>query len=385
MAFIDEIRKLSEKALDQKEVLENEEMTKHALVQPFIKLLGYDTSNPDDVVAEYGVDQYNKRKKVDYAILKDGSPAILFECKAADADLDNHVGQLKDYFHPVPARFGVLTNGISYRFFSDIDRKNVMDDEPFLELNLLDIREYLVDELKKFAKESFDVGDMLSTASELKYTRQIKQFLATEYESPTQVFVDFWIKRVSDDRKESGLSTFRISKTSRKDFASRTKRAFEQFVKDHINECPKSPLEGEVVPVLDSGQSNAVQDDEDREGDDKIVTTEEEREGDDKIVATKEQREAFLVVKSILYGVVEPSRVAIRPVQNYCGILLDDNNRKPICRLDFNGSQKYLVIVTFDSTKKKYTKVPIDSINDINQYADHLKSICRSYDEAASE
>ena len=346
MDFIDEIRKLSEKALDQQEGLKTEEATKNALVMPFISLLGYDVFDPREVVPEYTADVgIKKGEKVDYAIFKDGSPAILFECKAAGVALDgSHANQLHRYFSAVQAaRFGVLTNGIAYRFFSDIEDANRMDAKPFLELNLLDIRESLVDELKKFAKESFDVDNMLSTARELKYTREIKHILAAQYELPTKDFVRFCIEEVYFGSK---------TQTVLEQFVPITKRAFEQFVKDHINERPKPPLEGE---------------------------------DDGKIVTTEEQRKAFFVVKSILDGVVDPSRVAIRPVQTYCGILLDDNARKPICRLHFNRSQKYLKIFTFDGTDRKETQVPIDSINDIYQYADHLKSVCRSYDGASSE
>ena len=369
MDFIDQIRELAERALDLKEVLATEEATKNGLIMPFIRLLGYDVFDPREVVPEYTADVGTKKgEKVDYAIFKDGSPAILFECKAAGVDLDSsHANQLYRYFSAVQAaRFGVLTNGISYCFFSDIEAENRMDDKPFLELNLLDIRESLVNELKKFAKESFDVDNILSTASELKYTREIKHILAEEYEHPTEDFVRFCIANVYSPPK---------TQTVIEQFAPIAKRAFHQFVNDHINERLKSALEGEVtsevgqVSAPDSGQSNTVQNDEDKEGDDLIVTTEEEWE-------------AFFAVKSILYDIVDLSRVTMRDRISYCGILLDDNNRKPICRLHFNGKKKNLG--TFDAAKKE-TRIPIDSVNDIYQYADQLKFICQTYDGAASD
>ena len=365
MDFIDQIRELAEQALDSKEVLETEEATKNALIMPFIRLLGYNVFDPREVVPEYTADVGIKRgEKVDYAICKDGVPQILFECKAAGVDLDKeHASQLFRYFSAIrEVRFGVLTNGIAYRFFSDIEAENRMDDKPFLELNLLDIRESLVEQLKKFTKDNFDVADILSTASELKYTREIKHILAAEYESPTADFVRFCIANIYS-RSKTQIVIER--------FAPFAKRAFHQFVNDRINERLKSALEGEVAPVstLDSGQSNAVQDDEDREGDEKIVTTEEEWE-------------AFFAVKSMLYGVVDLSRVTIRDRISYCGILLDDNGRKPICRLHFNGPKKYLG--TFDAGKKE-TRIPIDSVNDIYQYADQLKFTCQTYDGTASE
>ena len=155
MDFIDQIRELGERALDLKEALETEEATKNALVMPFIRLLGYDVFDPREVVPEYTADIGTKKgEKVDYAIFKDGSPAILFECKASDVELSgSHASQLYRYFSAVQeVRFGVLTNGIVYRFFSDIEAENLMDDKPFFELDLLEIRESLVEELKKFTK-----------------------------------------------------------------------------------------------------------------------------------------------------------------------------------------------------------------------------------------
>lgn len=370
MDFIDEIRELAERALDLKDALETEEATKNALIMPFIRLLGYDVFDPHEVAPEYTADVGTKRgEKVDYAIFNGGSPAILFECKTAGVDLDNeHASQLFRYFSAIQeVRFGVLTNGIAYRFFSDIEAANRMDDKPFLELNLLDIRESLVEQLKKFTKANFDVDSILSTASELKYMREIKRILATEYESPAEDFVRFCIAGVYSRPK---------TQTVIEQFAPVVKRAFHQFVNDILNERLKSALGGEVAPVsaTESGQpdSDATQDDEDKEGDDLIVTTEEEWE-------------AFFAVKSILYGVVDLSRVTMRDRISYCGILLDDNGRRPICRLHFNRSQKHLGTFTFDGTDRKETRVPIDSVDDIYQYADQLKSICHAYDGSISE
>ena len=189
MDFIDQIRELAERALDLKRCWRLKKRPKTGSLcrlfacwdMTFLIRVKWCPNIP----LMWGT---KKGEKVDYAIFKDGSPAILFECKAAGVDLDSsHANQLYRYFSAVQAaRFGVLTNGISYCFFSDIEAENRMDDKPFLELNLLDIRESLVNELKKFAKESFDVDNILSTASELKYTREIKHILAEEYEHPTE-------------------------------------------------------------------------------------------------------------------------------------------------------------------------------------------------------
>ena len=121
MAFIDEIRELAEDARTLKDRGMNEAVTQSSLIVPFIRILGYDDSDPDEVFPQFEADFSNKKgptEKADYAILKNGSATILFECKAVNVDLDKHTGQLFQYFNAVQeARFGVLTNGIAYRFF----------------------------------------------------------------------------------------------------------------------------------------------------------------------------------------------------------------------------------------------------------------------------
>ena len=358
MDFIDEVRGLAEKALDLQGAVKTEEATKNALVMPFIGLLGYDVFDPREVVPEYISDVgIKKGEKVDYAILKNGSPIILFECKAASVDLgNNHTSQLYRYFSAVhEVRFGVLTNGVVYRFFSDIEAANRMDAAPFFELNLLDIRETLVEELKKFTKENFDIENILSTASELKYTREVKNMLAAEYESPTEGFVRLCLGSVYPGTKTQSII---------EQFTDITKKAFHQFVNDHINERLRSALAGEGGETVFRAKPNTAQPDDEEE--------------DSLIVTTEEEREAFFAVKSILYGTIDLSRIAMRDRISYCGILLDDNNRKPVCRLHFNSTQKYVGV--FDSNKME-TRKPIGSVNDIYQYADQIKSICHVYDE----
>jgi hypothetical protein len=59
------------------------------------------------------------------------------------------------------------------------------------------------------------------------------------------------------------------------------------------------------------------------------------------------------------------------------GILLDDNNRKPICRLWFNTSQKYVGV--FDAEKNE-TRIPIDNLADIYLMSDRLLEAVRRYE-----
>jgi len=178
MDFIDKIQELSNRIPNQIDLIQTEEATKNAFVMPFIKALGYDVFNPIEVVPEYTADIGTKKgEKVDYAIKKEDKIIILIECKVCGCNLDQEdISQLYRYFIATDARFGILTNGIYYRFFSDIDEPNKMDSKPFFEFNIVDFEEHQIEELKKFTKSAFDLDKILTTASELKYTNSLKRF-----------------------------------------------------------------------------------------------------------------------------------------------------------------------------------------------------------------
>ena len=180
MDFIDQLRVLSSRIAETRDRVQTEEATKNAMVMPLIHILGYNVFDPLEVIPEFVSDVGTKKgEKIDYAILKDEKPIILIECKKAGAPLDvNHAGQLFRYFHVTEARFGVLTNGLEYQFFSDLEKPNKMDDKPFFKFNILEFKDSDVVELKKYAKAVFDLDTILNTANDLKYTRAIQNRLA---------------------------------------------------------------------------------------------------------------------------------------------------------------------------------------------------------------
>ena len=203
MDFIDKIRELAAGVPKHLEYCTTEEATKNALVMPFINALGYNVFNPREVVPEFTADFGTKRgEKVDYAVFQEGQPIMLFECKWSGSDLNKeHASQLYRYFSVVSqARFGVLTNGVEYRFFSDLESPNRMDDKPFFTFNMLDFQNRQVEELKKFTKSVFDLDEILTTASELKYTDAIRKILADEFEEPSEDFVVFVARQVYSGR-----------------------------------------------------------------------------------------------------------------------------------------------------------------------------------------
>jgi len=218
--FVDQLKTLAVRIESTKDMIKTEEATKNAMIMPFIQSLGYNVFDPLEVTPELVADIGTKKgEKVDYAILKDGKPIILFECKKCGADLGvNHASQLFRYFHVTEARFGVLTNGLVYRFFTDLEVPNKMDEKPFLEFNILDFKDQEVDELKKFEKSSFDLETILTTANELKYTRAIRNLLSEWMINPSKDFV----RLVAADL----LSGKNFTPAVKDQFTAITKRAF---------------------------------------------------------------------------------------------------------------------------------------------------------------
>ncbi len=284
---------------------------------------------------------------MDYAILREGKPIIIMECKKYGTDLGKITAtQLFRYFTVTEARFGVLTNGINYFFYTDLDQPNMMDTKPFLEFNLLDFKDQEAEELKKFTKATFDINNILSTATDLKYTKEIQRVLNEQLHAPSEEFV-----RLLAGKVYSG----RMTQAIKDQFASLTKRAFQQLVNDKINDRLK-------VAMTSSGPNP-------EELPEPVVAL---QEPEDKIITTPEEWEAFYIVRAILREVVEPKRIAIRDAQSYCAVLCDDNNRKPICRFYFNSKNKSVGI--FDIQKAE-TKTSISDLTDLYQLADGLKVV----------
>lgn len=341
--------------------IQTEEATKNAFVMPFINtVLGYDVFDPQEVTPEFVCDVGTKKgEKIDYAIMKDGEVQILIECKKIGESLSiNHASQLFRYFHVTSARISILTNGQVYRFFTDLDAPNKMDEKPFLELDLLDIDEYSVPELIKLTKSAFDVDSIISAAGELKYVSQLKKLIGAQISKPEDDFVKFFASRVYE-----GVITQKV----REQFFELTRKALAQFLNDQINERLKSAMSGAIQPTLTSlsiaNSTNAA--------------IQEQNEAEDKILTTLEELEGYHIVRAVVRSVVDAKRIVQRDTQSYFGILLDDNNRKPICRLHFNRSQKYLGV--FDEEKNE-TRHAISSIDEIYEYADQLKKTVGYYE-----
>ena len=337
-----------------------EEGTKNALIMPFIKdVLGYNVFDPSEVNPEFDAEMIKggtskKMDKVDYAIMKEGRPIILVECKDVNADLNKeHASQLFSYFvaTEAPNLVGILTNGKIYQFYTDTVVANVMDKTPFLEINLLEMKESSINELKRFTKENFKVEGLTSVAEELKYTQEIKRQLDSDITSPSGELVKYLAGKVYPRK---------LTQNAKERFSIIITKALQEFLNEKINERlkkaidkapeePSTPLEGDVK---------------------------------EEPVTTPEEIESYNIIRAILAEIVDPSQISIRDRLSYCGILFDDNQLKPIARLYFKEKKKEIGI--FDKDKKE-EKFEIENPRDLFKFKRQLKVPVKKYLETEKE
>lgn len=324
-----------------------EEAVKTAVVLPFLRSLGYDVFDPSEVVPEFTADAVGKKgEKVDYAIKIDNEVRILIECKPISVALDKkHLDQLYRYFSVTNAKFAILTNGRTFNFYTDLEAPNKLDTRPFFVFDVTDFNAGIVTELRKFEKAAFDVDAILATAERLKYTSGIKQVISKLIEEPSEEFV----RIVS-----AGVYEGRMTAQVREMLTGVVRTAFREVIMDTVKSRLSSALADteEVIEKIDA----PVEDEPE------IVTTEEEREG-------------YMIVKAIVRDTISPARVVMRDQKSYCGVLIDNNNRKPLARLHFNRSIKYIGL--FDGEAEE--RLIIDSLDRIYEHSDRLRATAKKY------
>jgi hypothetical protein len=343
------IASLAEKAKTHPEIMGNEQATKTALIFPLLQGLGYDVFNPLEVVPEFTSDVgIKKGEKVDLAVKISGKVIMLIECKHATLELKfEHASQLFRYFTPSDAKFAILTNGIKYQFYTDLDKPNVMDSAPFFELDVYDFNGNSIEQLTKFKKDKFDLENILSTAKNLKHLTQLQVLIDQEFQKPSDEFLKFFISKIHHGN---------ITQAVKEHFTSLLKAAFQEYISNKVKNRLKTALDS---------QANAP------------VVIEQLKE-EPKIVSTQEEIEAYNIVKAILWQSVDVKRIVSRDTQSYFGILLDDNNRKPICRMHFNFAQKYIGLFK----DKIEEKIAIADLSEIYKFADRLQETVAEYDNA---
>ncbi len=348
------LEQLHQRVNGLKDQICTEEATKNAFVMPFIQILGYDIFNPTEVIPEHICDIGTKKgEKVDYVIRKNDEPILIFECKHWKENADAHNSQLHRYYHVSKARFGVLTNGTIYNFYTDLEKPNIMDEKPFLTIDIEDLKDSSLKILESFTKTEYNLESILDSAEALKYIKAIRKEFEKEIENPTDELVKLLVNRFFD----KPLTANRMIA-----FKEYTKKALSISINESISHRLKSALNiNEKIESNEEPKVNPVDDNSDAP----------------KVITTDEEVEAFQIVKAILREKISADRISPRDTQSYFGVLLDDNNRKPICRFHFNTANKYLEI--FHNGKDAGEKKQLNNLDEIYDYRTQLHQTIALY------
>lgn len=300
---------------------------------PFLQVLGYDVFNPGEVVPEFTCDVGTKKgEKVDYAICREGKVTILVECKPANSELSvSHASQLFRYFATTDARLAVLTNGMVYKFYSDVDAPNRMDNKPFFTFSLENVRKTDLRTLASFTRQAFDIDQIVEEAGKLKMQSLVYKELLKEFENPSEDLVKLIAGRVHEGR---------LTTQVRDTFKSLIANSVASLIRDRVNERLTSALSA----------SNPMDDE-----------AEDESETGGKVITTEEELAGFNIIRAIGAKLVDPRRIVMRDAQSYCAVLLDDNNRKTIARLHFNSpTTRYLGLFKGKDETRHLVREPVD-------------------------
>ena len=361
MDFIDQLKQFSKRVEALRETIQTEEATKTAIIMPFFSMLGYDVFNPQEFVPEFTADVgIKKGEKVDYAVISNGLPVILVECKSISEKLERHDSQLFRYFGTTTAKFAILTNGMEYRFYTDLENTNKMDEDPFLSINIVDIKDNQVPELKKFSKAVFDIEAIFSTASDLKYVQEFKRIFSSHLDNPSDDFIRLFLQQCYSGQKNQTV----IEK-----FRPVLRKALNDFISEMMSDKIKAAFGSAPASTAPTPEKDAPPQDESSDG------TKDDRQAP-AIHTTEEELEAYFIVKNLLSDVVDMSDITYKDTASYFNVLYRGNARKWICRIRINSNGKVLIVP--DENKKDIT-YPLDNIYDLKQHKELLAGILSRY------
>ncbi len=340
MEFEEKIKEFSKRVEKLQKSINTEEATKTSLIMPFFSLLGYDVFNPIEFTPEYIADVgIKKGEKVDYAITINNQVTILIEAKSINENLQKHSSQLFRYFGTTTAKIGILTNGMIYKFYTDLEEANKMDIAPFLEIDLLNLKDSDIVEIKKFCKENFDIDTIMSSASNLKYASSIEKILLEEFDNPS----DDFIKLILNKGVYDGVKTQNIIDKYR----AILKKSINHYINTLINQRLQTVLNNPTEVNNDIGE---------------IIE-------EDEIVTTEEELESYYTVKAILAETVNSKQIYYKDTNSYFGILYDNKVTKWICRVFLKENVKFLIIPDKD---KKEIRYEIENVSDIYKLKQQL-------------
>ena len=303
------------------ELCTNEAQTRKFLIEPFFHLLNY-ISN--DLIPEYNAD-FGERisQKIDYAILLNKKDTILIEAKKYNSRLsDKEAGQLNGYFNNTKnSRIAVLTNGIEYRFYSDVLQPNIIDNKAFFVFNLSNYTEKDLETLIKFDKRYVVVNEIIKTAQECVFTEDFEATLLKELIAPSKDFLKIIHREMNFKTK----------------FTEETQAKMIKMINSALL---KSLYEKKVLSEANSNTGG-------------IITTESEIQ-------------AYHTIRTLLIQnkKIPSQRIFFKDFKSFFNISIDDNLKKVICKLVFSDSKMKIVI--------ENNEYLLSSVDDVLKYKNEL-------------
>ena len=345
-----DLKQVGKRVADLSQSITNEEQTKNAFIMPFFQALGYDIFNPLEFVPEFTADVgIKKGEKVDYAIILDGVPQILIECKSITENLTKHDSQLFRYFGTTKSKFGILTNGREYKFFTDLDEPNRMDTTPFLTFDITEIKENQFIEIIKFHKENFDIDNIVSSASELKYLNNLKTFLTENIVTPSDSFLRYLTSEIYEGR---------VTQNILNTFSPIIVKGFNQFITERVNEKLSAALNTSVETKVTTEVVKAE--------------VEDVESVEDEVITTPAELEVYTVVKMLAKDVITPDRIYYRDNRSYFNVLIDDNIKKWVLRYRSNSKKSTIEI------RDKGT-FPVSTPLEVANYSKDILEVIKSF------
>lgn len=359
MSIDQAIYALANRVRELKPLIETEEATKTAFIIPFInEVLGYDVSDPREVVPEYTADVgVKKGEKVDFAIKSGTDFRFLIECKKIGEPLKlDHANQLVRYFNVTDTEFAILTNGEVYQFYAQLDAANRMDEKPFMTLDLREVDARLFPHLEMCTRQKFDFETIAAQAEELKYVAELKKTLAGMFKEPDSEWVKMLAARVTSRRMTAANLDV---------FSRLVSIATNQYLKDEVNRRLRSaqaleetPSEQQVPPAIEE-----------------VDALPAEEISDDGIVTTEEEIHAHGIIRAIGCSDVPAADITLRDAKSYCAILYQNNNRKAIARLFFDRKTPRVVVYTPERDEIVHD---LDNVEGIYDLADEIRDRVRA-------
>lgn len=293
-----------------------EETTKQALILPLLDALGFNPYNPMRVKAEYHADfpGVKASERVDYALFSADIPVIFIEAKAYSEELTNHCPQLSRYFNATPeVTVSAITNGREWRFFTDLDNRNIMDKDPFLVINFLEPDEDVAEQLMRFHHDQLEPEALRALAEENIYLTTFKETITAALRDCDLDFVRYIASKAGIQRTLTGR------------FLEGVQPIAKQAVAQSISSLVATSLSPHAKVTLDD-DAKGHEDKQEEEGtDDKLPIVDPLNP---KIITTYDERKLYEICCDILPG----EDLQARDTETYYSILYEGKTNRWLFR-----------------------------------------------------